>query len=458
MRRLMLAILMMLFVMAAGASSAMASGAAAKPRPHDLTIAAPSTLYLAAPPYSDAEGILTYGDQATLEQVRDNANAVNPEVSKKPESPGRGFRWVGLKVKFTDTGSLDSTFPVPVVTGSDGQSYYGSDATMPGCAQLATSPPRTVAPGKTVVACDAYALPVKIAPRLAAINIGFANPAATGFWQIAARPLAKPKFPASYVALGDSYSSGEGSGDYDAKLETCHRGADAWPRLVARELPKLIRMRHWSLLACSGATSEALNGKVEGQPDQVALLHDDVPRPTLVTITIGGNDIKFPTILGNCVFPPAGCLSDGTLDRAEFAIEHEQHTLVTDYRNIKSADPKATILVVGYPRLFPQTQADVVTTCKLWLTDEVRASLNQLDADLNAVIHAAAARAGLRFIDVTDALNTHEGCSAHSWLSPIARPWGQERGHPTKPGQRAIAAIVREYLTGLRRLRGPAQR
>ena len=316
MRRLVLAILVTLFVMATGVPVATASAAAARPKPRDLAIVAPSTLYLAAPPYEDAEGILTYTDQATLEQVRDNATAVNPEVSKKPESPGRGYRWVGLKVKFTDTGSLGSTFPVPVLTGSDGQPYYGSDATMPGCAQLATSPPGTVAPGKSVVACDTYALPVKVAPRLATISIGFANPSATGFWQITGQPLARPKFPVSYVALGDSYSSGEGSGDYDAKLETCHRGADAWPRLVARELPKQIRMRYGALLACSGATSEALNGQVEGQPHQIALLHDDVPRPTLVTITIGGNDIKFPKILGDCVFPPAACLSDGTLDEA----------------------------------------------------------------------------------------------------------------------------------------------
>jgi len=446
MRRLMLAILVVLITVAAGGSTAaVAAGgrvnktsAAAR----DLTVVAPQTLYLAAPPYDYPGGMVTYGAQATLQQVADNATAVNPEVSKKPIDPGRGFRWVGLKVDFTNTGSADATFPVPVMTGTDGQSYYGSDATMPGCAQLATDPPRTVTPGTSVAACDTYLLPDKVAPRLASISIGFTNPAAGGFWQIAAQPLAKPKFPLSYVALGDSYSSGEGSGDYDARLEACHRGADAWPRLVARGLPTLIRMRYGALLACSGATSRALNGHVEGQPDQIALLHDYAPQPGLVTITIGGNDIGFPDILANCVLPPAACASDGRLDGAETDIEHEQPVLVADYRAIRAADPRATILVVGYPRLFPPSAHDVVASCRLWLTDEVRTRLNQLGADLNAVIHAAAAQAGLRFIDVTSALNGHEGCTAQSWLYPIVRPWGQERGHPTKPGQQAIAAIV----------------
>jgi lysophospholipase L1-like esterase len=414
--------------------------------PRELAIAAPRTLYLSAPPYVYSAGIITYGAQAALEQVRDGATAVNPEISKKPIKPDRGFRWIGVRMWLQDTGSQDLTYLVPVLTGSDDQVYYGSDATMPGCAQLATFPPRSLKPGQSLAACDTYELPDKVSPRLLRINIGFSNPSASGFWQVSARPLAAPKFPASYVALGDSYSSGEGAGDYEAKLETCHRSASAWPRLLARDLPRLLRMRYGALLACSGATSQALTGHREGQPDQLADLHDLVPRPTLVTITMGGNDIGFPAILTNCVLTLGSCIADGRLAKAETAIEHEQHTLVTDYRKLQAADPKATILVVGYPRLFPVSEDDVLLRCQGWLTDAVRASLNQLDADLNAVIHAAAAEAGLRYLDVTEALNNHEGCTAHSWLYPIVRPLQQQSGHPIRPGQEALAAIIRSYL------------
>jgi hypothetical protein len=158
------------------------------------------------------------------------------------------------------------------------------------------------------------------------------------------------------------------------------------------------------------------------------------------------NDIKFPEILTDCVLTRGGCIADGRLARAEHDIEHEEHTLVADYQRIRAADPRATILVVGYPRLFPQKQDDVVLSCKFWLADDVRATLNQLDADLNAVIHTAAAAAGLRFADVTAALNNHEGCTSDSWLYPIVRLSNQQSGHPTVPGQKAIAAIVGTYL------------
>ncbi|HUD39187.1 MAG TPA: SGNH/GDSL hydrolase family protein [Streptosporangiaceae bacterium] len=437
---------------AAGAAGPVGASPAvpAKAKPRDLTIVAPSTLYLSAPPYAYPGGVITYGATATLEQARENVTAVNPEVSKKPISPGRGFHWIGLKVMLTNTGSQDLTFPVPLMTGTDGQPYYGSDATTPGCAQLATFPPRTLGPGKSLAACDTYLLPDKVEPRLAKINIGFSNPAATGFWQISATALAKPKFPAVYAALGDSYSSGEGAGDYDANLEKCHRSADAWPRLVASELPRLIRpMQYGALIACSGATSQALDGHVEDQPNQLVLLQDVKPPATLLTITMGGNDVKFSDILTDCVLTLGNCVADGRIAEAESDIDHEQHILVADYRELRSADKHATIIVVGYPRLFPTTQGQVLLRCRGWLNNNVRASLNDLDADLNAVIHAAAAQDGLRFIDVTSALNHHEGCAANSWLYPLVRPNQQQSGHPTKPGQKAIAAIVSTYFRHL---------
>jgi len=41
-----------------------------------------------------------------------------------------------------------------------------------------------------------------------------------------------PPAPGAYAALGDSFSSGEGTFDYDPSPEAqaCHRGPDAWPR------------------------------------------------------------------------------------------------------------------------------------------------------------------------------------------------------------------------------------
>ena len=436
-----------LVVFCATVAAVTASTPALAAEPHDLTIEAPQQLSLSAPPYQAPGITVTYGERATLLQARNGATAVNLDVSKKPIPPGRGYRWVGLRLRLTNTGSQDSGGGlIPEITGSDGQVYYGSDATMPGCAQLATYLPRLLAPGQTITACDTYLLPDRVAARTVTISMGFANPAANGLWQLSTGPLPWPARPVSYAALGDSYSSGEGSGDYDAHPASCHRGADAWPRLTARQLPGLVRMRLNGLIACSGATSAALTGGVKDQPDQILALRDFRLHPSLVTITMGGNDIGFVPILTNCVATLGGCVADGRISQAEADVVREQRVLVSDYRKIHAADPGAVILAVGYPRLFPLRQSGVVS-CGLWLHPDVRLALNQLDADLNAIVHDAAAQAGLRYVDVSNALSGHEACTAHSWLYPFLHPLSdQQSGHPIKAGQQAIAGAVESYF------------
>src|ERR1700691_4183726 len=62
----------------------------------------------------------------------------------------------------------------------------------------------------------------------------------------------------SYVAMGDSYSSGEGTPPFEAGTndkktgDTCHRSRKAWPFVVAAADPALGSP---VLLACSGATT-----------------------------------------------------------------------------------------------------------------------------------------------------------------------------------------------------------
>ena len=64
------------------------------------------------------------------------------------------------------------------------------------------------------------------------------------------------------------------------------------------------------------------------------------------------------------------------------------------------------------------------------------------------MIAAAAAVDGVTYIDVTGALHGHEMCSTGPWVVQVdlAGLWDQEEGHPTIPGQQAIAAIVRAYI------------
>lgn len=128
-----------------------------------------------------------------------------------------------------------------------------------------------------------------------------------------------------YVALGDSYSSGEGVPPYgggtgapyfrdtNSKTNQCHDSETAWPVLVAEALgyyaTKVDNFEDWP---CSGAvvanvwgTGGPSNPGVgtiggEGQwTDPPQITHVD-SSTNMVSITIGGNDIGFGTLGYDC--------------------------------------------------------------------------------------------------------------------------------------------------------------
>lgn len=236
------------------------------------------------------------------------------------------------------------------------------------------------------------------------------------------------------AALGDSDSSGEGTLEYYTDSGACDRSPDAWPRLIAISNPAVM-LGHQDFLACSGATSKALSGKVDKQPDQLKELAELRPRPTLITMTIGGNDTGFSKVLADCYLE--NCIRDGTLKKASAAVDDEQTTLVADYRQLLKKDPSAAILIAGYPRIFEQDHFCGVKWLGLGFKPAALAGLNEL-----------AAKVDVSYIDVTNALAGHELCSKAPRLYAIdlRGKWINEEGHPTIPRQKALAAIVRSYI------------
>lgn len=115
---------------------------------------------------------------------------------------------------------------------------------------------------------------------------------------------------ATYVALGDSVSSGEGSTPYLAGSNTvmpynlCHRSTKGFPGLIAKAkgyspdgAPKA---GTFSFPACSGAATHDLFAPNDSYPEppQFSALGTDTK---LVTLTIGANDIGGVTWLSKCI-------------------------------------------------------------------------------------------------------------------------------------------------------------
>nr|WP_312008009.1 thrombospondin type 3 repeat-containing protein [Nocardioides alcanivorans] len=121
------------------------------------------------------------------------------------------------------------------------------------------------------------------------------------------------------VALGDSFASGEGVPRKKAKRaknvvwddKACHRSAHAGPARAALNLEKGDSRTSVTLihLACSGATlAKGVLGAYPKPPgggrqqaqlvEAMALLKGQIP--DVVTVSLGGNDIGFSSVIGTC--------------------------------------------------------------------------------------------------------------------------------------------------------------
>lgn len=220
----------------------------------------------------------------------------------------------------------------------------------------------------------------------------------------------------SYVALGDSYSSGTGTRSYLEDGTECLRSASAFPSLLAAANGYDLDLR-----ACSGSVV------ADVRANQVGALGPDTD---LVTLTIGGNDADFTGVITECALPAWASDCDTAIDGAQaFVAATLPARLSGLYAEIRAAAPAAEVVVAGYPRLFMGEDCDVLT----FFSPEEQARLNTTADQLNARTAAAAAAAGFSFVDPTDAFTGHAVCDEPEWLNGLSNPV-VESYHPNVAG------------------------
>ncbi len=304
-----------------------------------------------------------------------------------------------------------------------------------------------------------------------------------------------------YLALGDSYSSGEGetSDNYYVKgtndeYEKCHLSTRSYPYLTAKLLG--IADIDVKSVACSGATTKdiiGLDADYWGQGNrlgaqqagydierktlaQTTAREDFVPgrihqsvfvetyQPAILTIGIGGNDVGFMDKL-------KACLSVGTCEwaatpegREKTALEIQGlfYTLLGTYRELHRLSPQTTIYAVGYPKII-----DPVAGCS-GLTGTMFDSAERKFMDegikyINQVIAAAAKKSGVKYIDVENALGNQLLCGTESPRamngvrlgddssifsnSKMTKIIGYESFHPTPNGHELISNVVARLIS-----------
>ncbi len=257
-----------------------------------------------------------------------------------------------------------------------------------------------------------------------------------------------------YVALGDSFSSGEGNPPFDGSCHRAQEGGSAYPRM----LPSLVGyVAAPSFHACTGAVVADVT--LRGQPHrrgQRAQVEYVSPSTRLVTLTIGGNDIGFAEIVRKCLFR-RDCTEGPLAETVRGRLSTIGARLAGAYRLIRERmDPGGYLLVGGYPRLFlPGPNAG----CERLISRKEAEWIDSLTIQGNAkvaraVADATASAGNVAYVDVTERFAGHELCSEDEWLHELhfslregLNPF-KGSYHPKKSGQHAYAEA---FAAALRR-------
>ncbi|MCU1477948.1 MAG: hypothetical protein JWQ64_2641 [Subtercola sp.] len=251
-------------------------------------------------------------------------------------------------------------------------------------------------------------------------------------------PALLPTAGLNYVALGDSYSSGLGvDPQTDQPVAGCGQSSNNYPHQVASALGM-----HLTDVTCAGA--QASNVTTTPQPilapDGTVIATAPVQLDSLsvdtdvVTITVGGNGLKFTQVALACAAasadgpllfnnPPAPAPPNLTCEPSVTALLNGVFpslikSLGDTYAAVKAAAPNAAVFVLGYPSIAPATVptegcfSPALTPNSFPFTTSDTPFLHSVETHLDQAVQAQAAAAGFTYVPTfADSLG-HSACAA----------------------------------------------
>jgi hypothetical protein len=269
------------------------------------------------------------------------------------------------------------------------------------------------------------------------------------------RPDAAPSGPPAgpFVALGDSFAAGNliptsPAGTPAGCLRSSHDyGADA---------AALLGMTDYVDATCTGATTANMT-----QPESVllgtnppqfdALAADD----SVVTLTVGGDDIAFLSILETCaklsLTDPFGnpCqrhyTTDGT-DQLVAAINATAPKVAAVLQAIQTRAPEARVLLVGYPDILPVSGHGCWPLVPFAFGDVPY--LRGIEVDLNQMLASTAAANGATFVDTYQATIGHDACTG-AGTKDVESLVPTSLAYPFHPNQRGELVMAEQVVAAL---------
>jgi len=247
-----------------------------------------------------------------------------------------------------------------------------------------------------------------------------------------------------YVALGDSYSSAAGvAPQVIGAPATCSRSQLNYAEDIAARTHPVA----FTDVTCSGAKTADF---FSPQAPDVAPQLDAVGKDTrLVTMTIGGND---ESVFVNSFF---GCVTVSVQSGSPFGNPCQQKFgstftdlittqtyphLVRALSAVRAKAPRATVVILGYPRILPDAG---VPTCYRSMPISMGDVpwLNHQELVLNDAVRRAAGATGARYIDTYSASAGHDACQpvGTRWMEPVVAPVNAYPVHPNAAGEAAMA-------------------
>lgn len=278
-----------------------------------------------------------------------------------------------------------------------------------------------------------------------------------------------------YLALGDSYISGEGVFSYkngtDISTNRCHLSNFSYPYLIG----DLFQWSTYESVACSGSVVEDIiapdekaynDSEKHGKGKSFGIYDSEIYsnflpgyrpqinfvtkyRPDIITLSVGGNDIGFASILLRCL--GKGTCYEFYEDRLELVrqVNSNFEAFEETYRALKDSTPtSAKIYVIGYPQI-----AKATGRCD----NNVHLNKNELDfaekliSYLNRVIKEAANYSGVFYVDTEKSLYSYRLCetdenniavhgltAGNDTPSYFNGPFGKESYHPNGIGHNLL--------------------
>jgi lysophospholipase L1-like esterase len=240
--------------------------------------------------------------------------------------------------------------------------------------------------------------------------------------------------PTGYVAMGDSYSSGEGVPEFIPPSDTneCHRSEHAYSK-------RFVERSDWpgpfSFVACSGAKIGNFYHGQNRERSQLSSLDDTTK---LISLTVGGNDIEFANITRYCFFDLRCQQRLNVPTRA--LIAYTSPRLKKLYQSILEEAPNADIYVLGYPRFFspnPSIFCNGIDVSEARWMNRMTDKLNQQILNQVKSLH----NKRLHYVDTANAFAGGELCSSDSpvYMNGTIAAHREYSFHPTERGQGMLA-------------------